>query len=103
MYLVIFSNLRLHVEPMAGDIDSDRQLEPEHIARIEICQGDQQAGGTTTICQLIQHSAKACAFRKNMMFNKETILNECIKDKFKTGIIYFETLIYYDGLQWIYL
>lgn len=46
---------------MTGDINSDRQLEPEHIARIEICQGDQQACGTATIRQLIQHSAKACA------------------------------------------
>lgn len=46
---------------MAGDINGDRQLEPEHIFRVKVGQGNKQTRCTTSIRQLIQHSAKARA------------------------------------------
>lgn len=49
---------------MAGDINGDRQLKPEHVAGIEIGQGNQQTRGAAAIRQLVQHGAEACAWKQ---------------------------------------
>lgn len=47
---------------MASNVNDHRDLEPEHVARIKVAQGDQQAHCSTTICQLIQHTAEFGAY-----------------------------------------
>lgn len=48
---------------MARYVDGNGQLEEEHVFRIEVGQGHQQAGGAAAVGQLIQQSAEFCAWK----------------------------------------
>lgn len=39
----------MQIQPMAGDIDDQRNLEAEHIVRIEWAEGNQEASSATAI------------------------------------------------------
>jgi len=60
---------------VTGHIDGDGQLEPEHVARIEVGQSDQEAGGAAAVGQLVQHGSKtsACMVEKIRLISNDLL------------------------------
>lgn len=52
------SDLRVGVDPVAGDVDGHGDLEEKHVLGVEVTQRDQQAHCPAAIRQLIQHCPK---------------------------------------------
>lgn len=48
----------MQIKPVTGHVYGHRKLEPEHPLGIKVAQSYQQTKGTTSISELIQHSAK---------------------------------------------
>lgn len=47
------------MNPMTGDVDDERQLEPKHVLRVEVGEDDEETHSGASVSQLVQHCAKA--------------------------------------------